>query len=133
MNTIYTTVIAASLSLFVAAPVFADHRGKREYCDASREYKIEERLDRQRHRIERGIDRDRLTYKEAKTLKKKHRKIRRLSREYREDGYLSRKEFQRLNRKLDKNSDLIREFMHNGVERYVIYHDKYAHKQDYWY
>ena len=131
MNTVSTTVIAVSLSLLWAAPTFADHRGKYEYCDTSREYRIDQRLDRQRHRIERGIDRDRLTYKEAKILKKKHRKIQRLSRKYRQDGYLSRKEFRRLNNKLNKNSDRIREFVGNGVERYVIYHDKYAHHQRY--
>ncbi|MCU7924573.1 MAG: hypothetical protein KZQ88_17925 [Candidatus Thiodiazotropha sp. (ex Dulcina madagascariensis)] len=132
MKPLRATLIVASLSLFLAMPAVADRSDKHYYGDNKMEHKIGKRLGRQYHRIEHGIDRDRLTYKEARILKKRLRKIRRLSREYREDGYLSRKEFRRLTRKLDNNSDLIQAFMHNGIERYVIYHDKYAKNRDRW-
>ncbi|MCM8856912.1 MAG: hypothetical protein LC541_15070 [Candidatus Thiodiazotropha sp.] len=132
MRIIHATLIATSLSLFLAMPAFADRGDKHRNYQSKMEYKIDKRLDRQFHRIERGIDNERLTYKEAKKLKKKLRKTRRLSREYREDGYLSRREFHHLNRKLDNNSDLIREFTHNGVERYIAYHDEYSKNRHYW-
>ncbi|PVV13955.1 MAG: hypothetical protein B6D77_03860 [gamma proteobacterium symbiont of Ctena orbiculata] len=130
-----TTLIAVSLSLVMAAPSFAGNSHRSEYCDNKKVHKIEKRLDRQYHRIERGIDRDRLTHKEARKLKKRYRKVRRLSREYRSDGYLSRREFNHLTRKLDKNSRLIREYMHNGIDRYIAYHDEYSRHRDnkyYW-
>jgi septal ring factor EnvC (AmiA/AmiB activator) len=129
MNPIYKLVTASALSLVIASPVLAD---RQSYCDHDWEDRIERRLDRQYQRIQHGIDQHSLTHKESKHLKKKHRKIRRLSREYREDGYLSRKEFKRLTRKLDRLSDRIWEYKHNELERYVIYHDKYAHKNKYW-
>ncbi|MCU7932329.1 MAG: hypothetical protein KZQ90_16130 [Candidatus Thiodiazotropha sp. (ex Codakia rugifera)] len=132
MRMIHATLIATSLSFLLAMPAFADRGDKHHYCPSKMEYKIDKRLDRQFHRIERGIDNERLTYKEARKLKKKLRKTRRLSKEYREDGYLSRREFRHLKRKLDNNSDLIREFMHNDVKRYIAYHDEYSRNRHYW-
>jgi hypothetical protein len=127
MNAVNATLIALSLSLAMAAPSYAGHSHRGDYCDRDNKvYKIEKRLDRQYHRIERGIYNNRLTYKEAKWLKKRYRKIHRLSREYREDGYLSRKEYKRLTRKLNKNSRLIKEYMNNDIERYIAYHDEYS-------
>jgi hypothetical protein len=131
MITIYKTIIAASIFLLVVGPVSAGYsdkhfRSEQDYCDNSSEYIVNQRLDSQWYRIEQGIDRDRLTDKEARILKRKHHKVRRLSREYQENGYLSRKEFRVLSRKLDSVSELIREYAHNDLERYVIYHDKYA-------
>ncbi|MES9992876.1 MAG: hypothetical protein ABW098_13040 [Candidatus Thiodiazotropha sp.] len=126
MKTVSSTIIALSLSLVMATPAFAGHRHKSEHCGEKKIDKIEHRLQRQYYRIERGIDNDKLTHKEARKLKKRHRKIRRLSREYREDGYLSRSEYQHLTRKLDKNSRLIKEFVRNGIDRYIAYHDTYS-------
>ncbi|MEW8467415.1 MAG: hypothetical protein AB2637_02745 [Candidatus Thiodiazotropha sp.] len=131
MNTVSTTLIALSLSLVMVSPVFADHRHNGEYCHERKIGKIERRLHRQYHRIERGIEKDRLTHKEVRKLKKRYRKISRLSREYRADGYLSRSEYRHLTRKLDKNSHLIREFMSNGIDRYIAFHDAYSsHRHD---
>ncbi|MES9826874.1 MAG: hypothetical protein ABW201_01250 [Candidatus Thiodiazotropha sp.] len=135
MNFVRTTLIAVSLSLVMATPSYAGDSHRGDYCDHKKVYKIEKRMDRQYHRIERGIDRDRLTHKEAKQLKKRYRKIRRLSREYRDDGYLSRSEYNHLTRKLDKNSRLIREYMRNGIDRYIAYHDEYSshrHNRYHW-
>ncbi|MES9862630.1 MAG: hypothetical protein ABW157_20390 [Candidatus Thiodiazotropha sp. LLP2] len=131
MNTIYKTLVVTTFSFLVATPVFADYSGKHRYCDYDRETSVERRLDRQQHRIDAGVNRDSLTYKETKKLKKKHRNIRRLSREYQEDGHLSRKEYKRLNRKLDRLSELIREYKHNDLVRYVRYHDNYAQTDNY--
>jgi hypothetical protein len=76
-----------SLSLLVVGAAFAGYsdkhfKGDWNYCDNSREYKINQRLDRQRYRIEQGFERERLTYKEARILNRKHHKIRHLSSEY---------------------------------------------------
>jgi septal ring factor EnvC (AmiA/AmiB activator) len=130
MNKTYITLIAVIVSLIVASPAVADYTGSNRYCKQDRENIIDHRLNRQSHRIQRGIDQASLTHKETKKLKKKHRKIRRLSREFQADGYLSLKEFRRLTRKLDRLSNLIREYKHNDLDRYVIYHDKYSqHKR----
>lgn len=127
MKFVLPTLIVVSLGLVMAAPSYAGHSHRKEYCDHKKQvYKIEKRLDRQHYRIERGIDRERLTHKEAKQLKKRHNKIRRLSREYREDGYLSRSEYKHLTRKLDKNSRLIKEYVNNDINRYIAYHDEYS-------
>jgi Ni/Co efflux regulator RcnB len=132
MKYVRATLIALSLCLAMAAPSFAGHSHRDEYCDHKKQVnKIEKRLDRQYYRIERGIDRDRLTHKEAKKLKKRYRKIYRLSQEYREDGYLSRSEYKHLTRKLDKNSRLIKEYMNNNIERYIAYHDEYSPHRPY--
>lgn len=131
MNSIYKNLVAISLSLMIAVPAFAGNSAKHRYCDQDRGASIERRLERQYYRIEQGIDRESLTYKETKKLKSKHRHIRRLSREFKEDGLLSHKEFKRLNRKLDRLSNLIREFKHNDLVRFVKYHDNYSHKISY--
>jgi ribosomal protein L19E len=127
MKNVRATLIAVSLSLSMATSSYAGHSHREQYCDHENKVeKIEKGLDRQYYRIERGVDRDRLTHKEAKKLKKRLRKIRRLAREYREDGYLSRNEYKHLTRELDKNSRLIKEYMHNGIDRYIAYHDEYS-------
>jgi hypothetical protein len=134
MKFVHATLIAVSLSLAIAAPSYAGYSHKAGYCDNKRVQKIENRLDRQYHRIERGIDRGRLTYKEAKKLKKRYRMIRHTSREYQEDGHLSCREYKHLTRKLDKSSRLIKEYMHNGIDRYIAYHDEYSpHRSHYKY
>jgi chromosome segregation ATPase len=132
MNAIYKLVTATTLSLVITGPALADHTDRQRFCDHEWEERIDHRLDRQYQRIQRGIDQQSLTHKESKQLKRKHRKIRRLARDYREDGYLSRKEFKRLTRKLDRLSDRIWEYKHNELERYVIYHDRYAHHKKLW-
>jgi hypothetical protein len=133
MKYVRATLIALSLSLATAVPSYAGHSHRDEYCDHKKQvYEIEKRLDRQYYRIDRGIDRDKLTHKEAKNLKKRYRKIRRLSREYREDGYLSRREYKHLTHKLDKNSRLIKEYMSRGIDRYIAYHDEYSAYRPYY-
>ncbi|MGD8911886.1 MAG: hypothetical protein PVI97_02215 [Candidatus Thiodiazotropha sp.] len=126
MKFVHASLIAVSLSLAIAAPSYAGYTHKEGYCDNKRVRNIESRLDRQYRRIERGIDRDRLTYKEAKKLKKRYRMIRHMSQEYREDGYLSRREYKHLTHKLDKNSRLIKEYTNDRIERYIAYHDEHS-------
>jgi hypothetical protein len=135
MKYVRTTLIAVTLSLMMTSPLYAGRSHRDYYCDQEKMHKIDKRLDRQYHRIERGIERDRLTYKEAKQLKKRYRRIRHLSREYREDGYLSPREYRKLTRKLNKNSRLIKDYVHNGIDRYIAYHDEYSptrHNRHHW-
>lgn len=129
MKTVSTTLIALSLSLVMAAPAFAGHGHRDEYHGDRKIDKIEKRLDRQHYRIERGIENDRLTYRESKELKKRCYRIGRLSRKYYRDGHLSRSEYEHLTRRLDKNSQLIKEYVHNGIDRYIAYHDQYSGHQ----
>jgi Ni/Co efflux regulator RcnB len=135
MKYISATLIIVLLSLVMTTPLYAGHSNRGNYCDNKKIHKIENRLYNQYQRIEHGVERDRLTHKEAKRLKKRYRRISRLSREYREDGYLSRREYRKLNRKLNKNSRLIDEYMHNGIDRYIAYHDEhspYRYNRYYW-
>lgn len=126
MKIVRTTLTALSLSLVLAAPAFACHQSREENHGHWRMDKIESRLHRQQSRIERGIESDRLTHKESEKLKKQFFRIHRLSRKYSKDGRLSRGEYEHLTRKLDKNSQLINEYVHNGIDRYIAYHDKYS-------
>ncbi len=131
MKTLQSTLITLSLSLVIAAPAFAGH-AHRDDTPADRQFdRIEKRLDHQQYRIERGIRNDRLTKRESKTLKKQCNRIHRLSRKYHRDGHLSRAEYRHLTHKLDENSELIREYVHNGIDRYIAYHDEYSRKHNY--
>jgi hypothetical protein len=106
-----TLVIAGLLGLFASLPVFAayahTHNGK----------SIHQRLERQQQRIEQGIASGELTRKESKVLQRQQRKVRSLTREFRDDGRLSKKERRVLTRKLDKLSDKIWRLKHNDVYR----------------
>ena len=88
MKTLTKAFFATSLCLVTAVPVYAGHY---ERNDGFRD-----RMQRQQSRIEQGIDSGELTRQEAKELKKFQRRIPHLAREFREDGYLSKRE--RVNR-----------------------------------
>lgn len=126
MKYAHATLIAVSLGLVMVSPLYAGQTDRGNYCDKSKVHEIENRLDRQYRRIERGVERDRLTHKEAKQLRKHYHGIRRLAHEYRQDGYLSAREYKKLTRKLNTNSRLIKEYTQNGIDRYVAYHDEYS-------
>jgi hypothetical protein len=104
MKQLAKTVLAASFCALAVVPAHAGHRHGSGVWD---------RLERQHARIEQGVESGELSRKEAKTLRKQHRKLHRLAREFREDGVLSRKERRILDRKLDKASDLIWTLKHN--------------------
>ncbi len=116
------TLMIAAFALFATAPVFAGqghYQGhSHQHDDGYRVEKLHNRLQRQRQRIEHGIDNGSLTHKEEHKLFKQQHRIRRLAREFRDDGYLTRKEHRILQSKLDKASERIRRFKHNDANRY---------------
>jgi hypothetical protein len=128
MNRKAQTLMIAALALFAAAPVFAGHghgdddrhprHAQRHHGDGYRVAEVRNRLGFQRTRIERGIDNGSLTHKEERKLRKQQHEIRHLARDFREDGYLSRKEHRILTGKLDKASDRIWRLKHNDADRY---------------
>jgi hypothetical protein len=118
MKTLTKTILAVTFGLLATAPVYAGHGHSQD--------RVSERMERQQHRIEQGIESRELTPKEAKILKKQHRRLHRLVREFREDGRLSKRERRILQRKLDKSSRQIKELKHNRLNRYVDWHKSYG-------
>ena len=90
---------------------------------------VTERQERQHHRIERGIQNGQLTRREARKLYKKHDRLISLERRYRRDGYLGRKERNKLHDRLDHFSDRIYRLKHNNRERgyHHEHHDERSH------
>ena len=82
------------------------------------ENRFEQRLDRQHARIKQGVRSGELTRKEAKLLRRQQRGIRQLLREFRDDGWLSKKERRILTKKLDRASRRIWEYKHNEFTRH---------------
>ena len=125
MKNLNTALFAAALSR-AAVPAFAGHS----------HHGVWDRLDRQSTRIESGIDAGDLTRREAKELRKEHRKIKRMARKFREDGYLSKRERRVLRHRLDDASAHIWELRHNGDYRYTRHrgHDRWKKKSGivYW-
>jgi hypothetical protein len=117
MDRRYTLVIPTLLLLLITTPTFAECRGGYDSCGQPIERNIERRIARQHSCIEHGIDTGKLIPKEAEKLKKKLRKIRQLNSKYQQDRHLSNKEFLRLIRKLNRNSELIWEYRHNDRVR----------------
>jgi uncharacterized protein HemX len=126
MTRLNKTLMAITLSLAATAPAFAGH--------AERGDRIGERLERQQNRIEHGIENRELTRKEARVLKQQQRKIRRLAREFRDDGRLSKKERRILRAKLDRASERIWEFKHSDRSRRDRghHHDRFVWNDSDW-
>ncbi len=124
MNKIVNTLLTTAVCLFIALPVYAGHGGQGHGGQGHGghghgENRLLDRIDRQHERIKQGAKSGELTRKEVKILKRQQHKIRHLSRHFREDGYLGKKERRILRRKLDRASDNIRELKHNDVYRYA--------------
>ena len=92
-----------------------------------KEGRVFKRLERQHYRIENGIDSGELTRKEAKKLWRENRKIRKMTRRFREDGVLTRHERDKINDRLDRASDRIWVFKHNDWYRHDHRHRNYSH------
>ncbi len=122
MKTLTKTLLAASFCLIATVPAYAGHG----HSNGHSHDRLIDRLERQHVRIEDGVESRELTRKEAKILKKQQRHIRQLAREFREDGWLSKKERRILRHKLDRSSRQIREFKHSDLNRYVALHKRYG-------
>ena len=79
---------------------------------------LKKRLKIQHHRINHGIAIGELTYREARKLRRDHRKIRRLRHHFLSDGRLSHRERRILERRLDRNSGRIYALKHNDRHAY---------------
>lgn len=91
--------------------------------------RVHDRLQRQQQRIERGVENGALTRQEAKKLKKEQRKIRKLARNFRSDGKLSRTEKAKLHKKLDRAGKRIWKLKHNDRVRNHRYQHSYAYQE----
>jgi hypothetical protein len=101
-NTVFVLPLVAVLSNPVMAHV--DHSG---YS------KLDNRIERQHNRINKGVRMGELTKKEAQKLCKQHRQIKKLSRQFNKDGHLSRFERKILKRELNLASHRIYDLKHN--------------------
>lgn len=124
MKTLNQTLMAVSLSLFAVVPAFGSHGNDRPM----RSDNIVQQLERQQHRIHKGVKNRQLTRKEAKLLRRQQRRIRHLAHRFYRDGYLSKKERRLLNRELRDSSRLIKRLKHNDMERYVDRHQRYGYR-----
>jgi Skp family chaperone for outer membrane proteins len=108
---IYKTIILLPLVAVMSSPVMA-HYGHDGY------FKFDQRIERQQKRIKKGVLHAELTKKEAKKLRKQHRNIKKLKRQFQKDGLLIRHERKTLQRELDLASKRIYRFKHNNHNRY---------------
>ncbi len=111
-NTIFVLPLVAVLSNPVMAHV--DHSGYSQFDD---------RIERQHKRINKGVRMGELTKKEAHKLRKQHRHIKTLSRQFNKDGHLSRFERKTLKRKLNLASHRIYDLTHNDRNRSKRLHE----------
>jgi hypothetical protein len=122
MKTLKKSLLTGGLMLLATASAYAGHNdGKGD---------IRDRLDRQHARIEQGIESGKLTRKEAKVLKREQRKTRHLYHEFKEDGYLSKRERRELHRRLGRVSDQIWDLKHNERSRYDMRGYRYGYDWD---
>ena len=117
---IYKTIILLPLVAVMSSPVMA-HYGHDGY------FKFDQRIERQQKRIKKGVLHAELTKKEAKKLRKQHRNIKKLKRQFQKDGLLIRHERKTLQRELDLASKRIYRFKHN--DHYRNY-DLHSHGHD---
>jgi hypothetical protein len=125
----YKSILLLPLVAVLSNPVMA-HYGHDGYT------KFDQRIERQHKRIKKGVRNDLLTKKEAKKLRKQHRYIKKLNRQFQKDGHLSRYERKTLQRELDLASKRIYRLKHN--DRYRDYdsrghghHKKTRHNDSY--
>jgi len=118
MMKILRALYLAPLLAMIGLPAMAHHDHGRNG--------IQQRMDRQELRIERGVRNGGLTRHEAKQLYKQRKQFRKLQRKLRGDGVLTRSERRRLQNRLDKNSQWIRKLNHNDQRRgYGRHHRHY--------
>lgn len=111
-NTVFVLPLVAVLSNPVMAHV--DHSGYSKFDD---------RIERQHKRIKNGVRTGALTKKEAHKLRKQHRHIKKLSRQFNKDGHLNRFERKTLKRELNLASHRIYDLKHNDRIRNKRHHD----------
>jgi len=78
---------------------------------------IDQRQDRQEHRIEQGVRSGQLTPREAARLERGQARIRQMERQALADGHISRRERAAIDREQDKQNQLIARLKHNDRAR----------------
>ena len=118
-------IVIAGLGLLVLSNVQADHR--RGNHDYGYDNPIEHRQERQYRRIEKGIRSGVLTRREIEKLRCEQDDIARLERRFLRDGWFSDREQRKLQRKLNKASNRIYKYKHNGRNNRKYHRDHYSH------
>lgn len=106
----YRTILLLPLVAVISNPVMAhyDHDG---YS------KFDQRIERQQMRIKKGVRNGELTKNESKKLRKQQRHIKKLNKQFKKDGHLSRHERKTLQQELNLASKRIYRFKHNDRYR----------------
>ena len=120
MKTLSKAIFITTLSLLTVVPAYAGH--------LSRDDDYRERLHQLEIRIDRGVGNSDLTHKQGKALKNEYRQIRRMAKEFREDGHMSRKERHRLDHVLERLNDQIKRYKHSNRERERNLKYQYQHE-----
>ncbi|MES9900994.1 MAG: hypothetical protein ABW148_18510 [Sedimenticola sp.] len=107
MKPITKTLIATTLCLLTATPVYAGYSYNNQ--NNNQNNNLFNRMIDQHNRIERGVEKGRLTEKEERILKKQQRKFFSQAVKFREDGKISKKERHMLHKMLDKSGKRIKE------------------------
>ena len=112
----FNTVFVLPLVAVLSNPVMAhdDHSG---YS------KLNDRIERQHMRINKGVRMGELTKKETHELRKQHQHIKKLSKQFNKDGYLNRFERKTLKRELSLASHRIYDLKHNASNWNKRQHD----------
>ena len=107
---LFNTLVTIPLACLLAMPVYAHHpdEGYSRY---------DKRVERQQSRIRQGVKSGELTRKEAKQLRQQQKKIAKLAHKFNRDGYLSKHERKKLEKKQDKASNRIYRLKHNDQHK----------------
>jgi septal ring factor EnvC (AmiA/AmiB activator) len=110
MKTLSKAFFATTLCLLTAVPVYADHPYRND------EYR--ERLNRIEMRIDRAVDRNELSRKDAKVLNNEYRRIHRMAKKFRDDGRLSRRERHKLDYEIERLDDQIKWYQRKNTKHH---------------
>ncbi|MES9879534.1 MAG: hypothetical protein ABW185_01480 [Sedimenticola sp.] len=120
MKPITKTLMATALCLLTATPVYAG------YSYGNQNNSLFNRTIDQHNKIERGIEKGRLTEKEGRTLYKQQQKFFRTAAKFRKDGQVSRKEQRLLHKMLDRNEARIKAMKQD----HRSYRSNFSHNYD---
>lgn len=102
--------------------VHSDHGNRYDQQSRHVQQQIHARQDRQMDRIQAGMRSGRLTRMEFRELMHEQHDIRAMARHFRADGFISAREFHRLDQALDRASRNIHEERHDRQVRYASGH-----------
>lgn len=101
---------------------YSDHGNRYDQQSRHFQQQIHARQDRQMDRIQAGMRSGKLTRMEFRELMHEQRDIRAMEQHFRADGFMSAREFQRLDHALDRASRNIHEERHDRQMRYAYGH-----------